>query len=132
MSLKEMFTIVCDLYDALMKDDIGRMLSLLTENAILEWGPFTFEGKERIKQWGTELRQMFIDLSFGLNQLTIKNNVASHNLLMSVTVPGGRRGLMKAMGNYKFKNRKIQNINITILEGILLVSKEELSLERYL
>lgn len=126
-----MFTIVYDLYDALMKDDIGRMLNLLAENVILEWGSFTFKGKESVKQWGTELRRMFIDLKFGLNQLTIKNNVASHNLIMSVTVPGGRRGIMKAIGNYKFKNRKIQSINITILEGILLVTKEELSLERY-
>jgi hypothetical protein len=131
MTLNEMFSIVYNLYDALMKDDFAQMLSLLAENVRLEWGPFVFEGKERVHQWGRTLKQMFTEVTFGLDQLTMTNNGVSHNLMMRVTVPGGRKGIMKAIGTYTFSNGALQNITVSILEGILLVTKEELSLERY-
>ena len=64
------------------------------------------------------------------NNLKIpEENEKLKNLFFIITAPTGRRGLLRVMADYEFKDRKIKVVKISILEGVLEVRKHELPSE---
>lgn len=129
MGLRDVTSILLSVYDDLSKGNIERMLNFFSEDAVLEWGPFVFKGKENVRKWSIDLRQMFPQLSFKLNEPRIQGNTASHSFIIGITTPNGRRGLIRVMADYEFDNKKIKHAKIDILEGDLVVRKQELPSE---
>ena len=126
MELREVNSVLENVYSDLSKGKIDRMLGFFVENVVLEWGPFSFRGREGVRKWGGELRQMFTQLAFKLNEPSIQGNTATQSLSINITAPNGRRGLIRATADYEFEEKKIKHIKINILEGILVVRKQEL------
>ncbi|MDQ1280313.1 MAG: Nuclear transport factor 2 family protein [Thermoproteota archaeon] len=129
LGLRNITSILLSIYDNLSKGNIDRMLSFFSEDAVLEWGPFTFKGRDDLKKWSLDLRQMFPQISFKLNEPKVQENKASHGFVISITASNGRRGLIHVLAQYEFENSRIKHAKIDILEGTLVVRKQELPSE---
>ena len=129
MSTKEKFSfIIKSVYEALACSDVERMLSFYKEDATVEWASFKFKGKNEIKRWAAELRQMFHDLKFRLGPLEVLESNASNKLVMEVTTLDGRKGWMPGESKIRFKDGKVQFFQLTFSEGYILIKKEDVPL----
>jgi len=122
----EVEEVIRDAYRALVRGDVDRMLSFCTDDVTLDWGPFTFEGEEEVRQWEEELRRMFPEIGILETRLEVHGSTAVHEFIIEVTTPEGRRGILPVTGNYDVKDGKIQRISITLLRGALIVSEAEI------
>lgn len=129
LELRNITSILLSVYNDLSNGNIDRMLSFFSEDAVLEWGPFTFKGRDGLRKWSLDLRQMFPQISFKLSEPRIQRNTASHGFVIGVTAPSGRRGLIHVIAEYEFDNSRIRHVRIDILEGTLVVRKQELPSE---
>lgn len=108
-------------YNSLMDGNIENLISLCTEDAILNWGPYKFEGREEIRTWATELRLLFPKLKIKEVRLFVRENNIAHKFILNVTTPDGRNGWIPCEGVYKFKNSSIDNIKINLSYGSLKI-----------
>lgn len=114
-------------YDALMSKDPDGVLSLCTEDAVLGWGPYSFEGKEEIKRWATELGLHFA--WFRLENVSVAQEKDSvvHRFNIRVTMPNGQRGWLPVEGKYEFEKGRFRRIWINPSRGYILIKRRDFS-----
>jgi hypothetical protein len=105
--------------------NFDKIEELFEEEAILAWGPYIFNGKAEIKQWATDLCQLFPFISFKEKKLEIENNKVNHEFLIAFLTQRGRKGWLPCEAYYDFQNEKILELRIKLLHGFLTVSKDE-------
>ncbi|MDQ1280466.1 MAG: Nuclear transport factor 2 family protein [Thermoproteota archaeon] len=126
MSEKESEEVLHNFTNLLMSGDIEEALSVCTEDVVFRWMSTTFKGKEEIRHWSSELRRIFKLISLEEIKFVIKGDKMTHEFMMYVTVPDGRRGATRGIGTYDMENGKINLASIAISTGFLIFSREEI------
>ena len=122
-------TAIRSFYKGLITGDLKKLVSYCKKDAIFEWASFTFKGKEEIKQWAKEFKQIFpkvriIDIKFTVHEKQPIKVI--HEFVIDVTMSNGRRGMLPAKGIYDLKDGIIQHVSITLSPGFMIFSKEEI------
>jgi len=113
--------VIRSFHRALITNNVDEALSYFTDDAVLIWGPFTFQGKEEIRRWVIELGEMARNLQFGEKSFVIQGNRVTIEFFMGLLTYDGKRGLIPGTGVYEFKNGKFQQIKITLSYGYVLI-----------
>lgn len=106
--------------DALVRRDVVKALSFFADDATLTWGPFEFEGRERIKTWIAELEEMFPELIFREKSLKAQRDGATQEFVIEAFIPDGRKALLPGTAIYEFRDGKIKLLRIAISHGYLI------------
>ena len=113
-------------YFALMRNDLSELLSFLSEDSVLWWGPYRFQGKEEIKRWASELREMFPLLFIKEKSLRVEGDHVVHEFLIESVTRDEQRGWLPCVGIYDLNDDLIQSLRIKLLHGWLSVKKDDL------
>ena len=100
--------------------------SILSDDAILSWGPYDFEGVESILTWAGELHDLFPFMAFKEKSLDIKGSTAEHGFMIAFMTSQGRKGWLPCEGTYKFIKDRISRVNVNLLHGFLAVSRDDI------
>jgi hypothetical protein len=111
---------------ALTLKNLDKIRSLLSDQALLSWGPYDFEGKEKILEWAEELFELFPFLSFKEKNLEVNGSEAKHEFMIAFLTAQGRKGWLPCEAAYTFKDGKIHQVKIKLLHGFLAVSRDEI------
>lgn len=118
-------------YQGLTAGDYELMLSSCTKDITLEWTSSTFEvtfrGEYELRQWAENLRRIFPKMQFSEAGLIINGIKAKHQLIIHLSAPDGRRGMLPAVASYNCKDGKIQHIMVTLSKGFLLFTKAQVN-----
>jgi hypothetical protein len=117
---------VYNFLNALASRDAERLQPLLSEDAALYWGPYRFEGRDRILTWARELFDLFPFMVFKEKGMEIHGQTAKHEFLIAFLTPDGRRGWLPCIGLYEFKGDLISRLKIILQHGFLTVSRREI------
>ena len=126
MSETEIRESVYGFCQALTLKNWDKIRSLLSDQASLSWGPYGFEGTEKILNWAEELFELFPFLSFKEKKLQVYGSAAQHEFMIAFLTAQGRKGWLPCEATYKFKDGKIHQVNIKLLHGFLAVSRDEI------
>jgi len=126
MSETEIRESVYGFYQALTLRNLDKIQSILSDQALLSWGPYDFEGKEKILKWAEELLELFPFLSFKEKNLEVDGSEAKHEFMIAFLTAKGRKGWLPCEATYTFKDGKIHQVKIKLLHGFLAVSKDEI------
>jgi hypothetical protein len=117
--------IIRNIYRAIINEDYRALLSFFSKDATVSWDSFIFHGHEGIRKWGEELRQIFPWMRIVETQLHVEEEKVTHEFVMWITVPDGRKGRLPVRGEYQFKGANIQSFVITLSMGILVFDMDE-------
>lgn len=113
-------------YQALLEKDFETLLKSCTEDVILFWGPYKFEGREKVKQWATEFKELFPRSGIADKVVKFEENRMTNDFVLSFIIPSGECGWLQCVGTYGFEGDKIQSVRIEPLKGIFTIKKEDL------
>ena len=125
MSEIQVKKLVYSFCQALSMKNTGKLNDLLTENSSLSWGPYDFDGKEKILEWAIELFELFPFMSFKEKSLEVTNSIARHEFMIAFLTTEGRKGWIPCEADYNIKDDHITQIKVKLLHGFLSVSKDE-------
>lgn len=123
-------TTIRSFYKGLTTGKIKELLSYCKKDAIFEWSSITFKGKEEIRQWAKEFKQIFPKIRIIDIKLTVHEKQpikVIHEFIIDVTMSNGRRGMLPAKGTYDLKDGIIQHVSITLSPGFMIFSNEEIA-----
>lgn len=110
----------------LVEKNVTAMLSCCSEDVILSWAHFTFEGRKEVKRWAKELYLMFPALEIHEESLLIGRNVARQVFFLTITTQSNRKGMLPIVATYRFRDDKIVHVNVTISVGLLTFTDDDL------
>ena len=125
MSEIQVKKLVYSFCQALSMKNTGKLNDLLTENSSLSWGPYDFDGKEKILEWAIELFELFPFMSFKEKSLEVTNSIARHEFMIAFLTTEGRKGWIPCEADYTIKDDHITQIKVKLLHGFLSISKDE-------
>jgi len=111
---------------ALMKNNQTKLFNLLGEEPVLSWGPYTFRGKKEIRQWLSELREMFPLLFIKEKSMEVEGNQVRHEFLIESVTKDKQRAWLPCIGTYRLNKAHIQSLEIKLLHGWMAVKQEDL------
>jgi hypothetical protein len=111
---------------ALSMKNLDKLGNLLDDHATLNWGPYKFNGKDKILTWAGELHELFPFMSFKEKSLEVSGTSAKHEFMIAFMTPQGQKGWLPCEGSYEFKGNRILNVNVNLLHGFLAVSREDI------
>jgi len=111
---------------ALVRNDPEDLLSLLSSDPVISWGPYKFKGESEIKQWISELREMFPILAIKERSMEVKGNKIKHEFLFESITKDGQQAWLPCIGIYELDEGHIRSLDIKILHGWITVKKEDL------
>ena len=117
---------VYDFLTSLGVKDWAKLQTFFSVNTELSWGPYIFEGKEKILNWAKELLELFPTIGFQEKALEIHGNTVKHEFIIVFITSNGQKGLLPCIGIYTFKEGLIDNLKITLLPGVLTVDGKDL------
>ncbi len=127
LSEKEAEACVLGFYYALKTEDLDKMLALCAEDMSLTWGPFTFKGKEDVKRWAAELWHHFKEIKFARFELhVLRENRVESMFDLEATNLNGPRGRLTGAGAFRFKDGKIQDIQINVMGGFIFYKEKDI------
>jgi len=109
-------------YEVLTKGNIEALESILTDDAILDFGPFRFEGIGRIGEWAIELRKMFPHLGFKEGSIKTTVDEATSEFVLRVIGVNGVRGRLQCLAKYSVKNGRIRRVSVKPQKGVLEIT----------
>lgn len=110
---------------ALSARNLEKLRSMLTGEASVSWGPYSFEGKEKILTWAKELYELFPFMTFKENSLKVSGLSAKHDFLIAFLTTQSQRGWLPIHGTYTFKGDKILRFDAELLHGFLSIKNAE-------
>ena len=110
---------------ALTIRNLDKINGLFTQDSCLSWGPYVFEGREKIVGWASELFELFPFMSIKEKTLKVDGASAKHEFLIAFLTTQGRKGWIPCEADYSFKGDKINGLKVRLLHGFLAISKEE-------
>jgi len=114
--------LVRSFYDALMTANLETLRSILTEDVVLMFGPYRFQGLNEVGQWAIQLKKIFPHLGFSETSIKTSGNEVTHEFMMKVIGLNKLRGRLPCSGRYSLIDGKIYQIAIKPSEGILDVT----------
>lgn len=111
---------------ALGNKDWEKFQAILSENAVLMWGPYIFNNREQILKWAKELHELFPTLGFQEKSLEVSGTTVKHDFIIVFISSNDQKGLLPCSGIYSFKDSVITEIKISLLPGVLAVEKKDL------
>lgn len=115
---------IFDFCQTLSRNDLETPLKLCTGDITLSWGPYEFIGRERVKRWIVELRELFPILSFKEKSLKIQGNIARQEIIFAFIMEAGHEGWLPCVAVYEFDDGLIKRINFQVLDGVLKFIRE--------
>ncbi len=97
----------------------------MAEDASVSWGPYKFEGKEKILTWAGELYELFPFMSFKENSLEVSDQTAMHDYLVAFLTAQSQRGWLPIHGSYTFRDSKIHRFEAELLHGFLSIKRAD-------
>lgn len=123
IKIKEIVHSFCQ---ALSMKNLDKLESLLEDQAVLNWGPYEFIGKDNILIWAEELHELFPFMAFKEKSIEVTVTSTQHEFMIAFMTPQGQKGWLPCEGSYKFKGNRINNINVNLLHGFLAVNREDI------
>jgi hypothetical protein len=117
---------VHSLCQALARRDLEKLRGLLTEKAVLSWGPYNFGGRENVLNWAGELFELFPFMSFKEKTLEVHGATAKHEFMIAFLTPNGQKGWLPCEGTYDFEDGLIDRLKVKLLHGFLAVSRDDI------
>lgn len=102
----------------------GKIQSILSSDAVISWGPYTFNGREEIITWAKELLELFPILIFQEKSLEVHGTNARIEFVITFTTPSEQKGFLPCVITYSFKDNIINNLNFGLMPGILVIEKK--------
>ena len=115
-------TLVDSFYDAFASGDVEGLRSTLAEDVVLTFGPFRFEGVEKVAEWVAGLKREFPYLGFKEASLKAEESEVHHKFTLRVIGPNRVRGRLPCLGRYSLKDGKIHRASVRSSEGVLEIS----------
>jgi ketosteroid isomerase-like protein len=112
MSEEKIVSVIRDFVEAIVKRDVEKTLSLLTENVVWVQPEGTFKGKEEVKRLLTWLPKSFWYSQLKVRDagvgILVKGNKALHEQIIEGVSAHGRTFEASAMSVFEFSGEKIQ------------------------
>jgi len=112
--------LISKFFDALRNKKIDRIASLIKNDAVLTWGPFTFKGKSEILKWAKEFTEHFEGPILKESYIKIDGDKAFHRVILQIIMRDGGTGQIACLGRYKFVGNKFEQIKITLSWGLYI------------
>lgn len=112
---------------ALSGRDFNGLQSLLADDATLNWGPYTFRGKEQVLKWAKDLFELFPFMSLQEKSLTVQGDSAKHDFIMAFLTSDRQRGGLPCTAEYDFEDGYIRKITVNLLNGFLFINRSDLN-----
>jgi hypothetical protein len=112
-------------YNALIDGDLEGALALCTEDVTLYWESYVFKGRDGIRKWIEDIREMFPIMRIIEKGYTAKGNHVFHQFLIDFTMASRRQGLLQIATRYTLRGRKIQIVSIFLGLGFLILNEKE-------
>ncbi len=100
--------------------DAEKAMSLCTDDVVLKWGDYTFEGKSAVKGWVGEMARRFTGVAFIEKSLLIQRGEGSHEFLFRINAPAEGEGLIPIIAKYLFRDGKISSLDLSLQDGIIV------------
>jgi hypothetical protein len=111
---------------ALSARNLEKIRSMLAEEALVSWGPYSFEGKENILTWASELHELFPFMTFKENTLEVRGLSAKHDFMIAFLTAQSQKGWLPIHGTYTFKDDKIIRFDAELLHGFLSIKSADI------
>jgi len=116
-------------WESLVKNELEKALSYFTEDAIVIWGSYKFNGKAEIgKKWMEEFLLYFDISSIIERKLIFEGKSATHEIIVNLRMTYGSRGELPLLARYKFKDKKIKQLEVTPSDGHVIIPSDEIKL----
>lgn len=100
--------------------------NLLSDEASLSWGPYDFDGKERILTWAGDLFELFPFMTFKEKSLEVQGSSVKHEFLIAFMTSSGQKGWLPCESTYEFNGDKISQVKVNLLHGFLAVNRDDI------
>ena len=110
MSVEEMKSAVRGVHEAIMKNDVEKFASFLTDDATVTDPVGTLKGREGAKRWVKWISGNFPKVVLKETRLIVEGNVAAHEYTMEGTTPEKVTVSFPGVVMYEFKDGKISNV----------------------
>ena len=107
-------------YTCAALENTEKVIALCTEDVVLRWGNYTFEGTAAIERWVRELAQSFSGVAFIEKSLSIHRGEGLHEFLLRINTPIGGEGLIPVAAKYLFRDGKILALDLSLQEGLIV------------
>ena len=124
MSDKEKKAMIQEIYGIIIKGNTDHLDSFFSDDVVLTWGPFMFEGIKKIQQWAKEFGEIFKNSAFSERHLETQGDKGINIFVLRTPFSDGRVGELYCTGKYEFHNGKIKDFKISINRGYVLVTME--------
>jgi hypothetical protein len=112
-------------YQTLTGKNLDKLISLLSDEASLSWGPYDFKGKESILTWAGELFELFPFMTFKEKSLEVQGSLVKHEFLIAFMTSQGQKGWLPCEGTYEFDGDKFSRVKVNLLHGFLAVNRDD-------
>lgn len=127
MSEFDAHIIVKDALEGLLKNDRDKVLACISEDAVLSWGPYIFEGRDAIRAWAADLWGVFGEINIAEKSFAVTSGGAQHSLFLVVTARSGQEGMLPIEATYALRDGKIQGFKMGVLPGLLCFDEKDLA-----
>ena len=110
---------------ALSNRNSERLKGILADEAVLSWGPYDFEGKEKILTWAKELFELFPFMAFKEKSFEAHGSEVKHEFMIAFLTPDGQKGWLPCIATYGFEDGHIQRLRVSLLHGFLAVNRDD-------
>lgn len=121
---KNLKATIFDFCQALSRNDLKTPLKFCTGDITLFWGPYEFIGRERVKRWIVELKELFPTLAYKEKSLKIQGNIARQKIIFTFIMAAGHEGWLPCTADYEFDDGLIKRINFQVSNGVLKFIRE--------
>ncbi len=110
---------------ALSGRNLSRLENTFAENASLHWGPYNFTGRGAIISWAKELYELFPFMSIQHKSIQVHNGLVKQELVIAFLTADKQRGWLPCTAEYSFDEDRIRDLKVTLLNGYLAVSRND-------
>ena len=110
MSVEEMKSTIRGVHEAIMKDDVEKLASFLTDDTTVTDPVGTLKGREGAKRWMKWISGNFPKVVLKETGLIVEGNLAAHEYTMEGTTTEKVTVSFPAVVMYEFKDGKILNV----------------------
>ena len=121
MTVEEIIENIRSIYQALEKGNLEYLLDFFSDDAVLMWGPFRFEGKMEIEKWAKKILGLFLSFHVINKGFNVSENRVYHEFAIEVVTLNMKRGLMPASGIYDFESGMFKRFEINPRDSVLFV-----------
>jgi len=119
---EKMERLIRSFHEVLTKGNIEALRSILTDDAILDFGPFRFENLSEIEKWAIGLRKIFTHFGFRESSIGIIGDEVTSEFTLRVIGPNAVRGRLQCLAKYSVKNGRIRRVSVKPSKGFLEIT----------